>query len=267
MKTGRLSKEELHFIEEKAETLTAAEIAEQLDRNIEPIIRQLKRFGKTENKLQSLTVQAEYDIKSKPHWKELKDQLTEEELELFLFHWSQIVAQFHKDILPTEELQIIDLVRLEILINRELKKQNLAQKDIDRMISMKIMEEGKQEEDRDKEYIYQLERNIASLYSVAETALRAFKDLLDKKTKMNQALKATREQRYANIENKKSTMAELIENILRNPMFFDEQGKQMEKMRMAMDKERQRLSEYHTYEDGMVDRPFLTPEIIEQEQK
>ena len=152
-------------------------------------------------------------------------------------------------------------------MNRELEKQRNCQKEIDRMQSMKILEENKQAEEQDKEYIYQLERNIASLYAAGETAQRAFKDLLEKKTKSSQALKATREQRYANIENKKSTMAELIENILRNPTFFEEQGKQMEKMRLAMQKERERLSDYHTYDDKVIDRPFLTPETIEQEKK
>lgn len=265
MKTGRLSKAELHFIEEKADSMTADQIAKALNRSVDPIIRQLKRFGKTENKLQALTVQAEYDIKAKPHWKELKKQLSEEELELFLFHWTQIIAQFHNDILPTEELQIIDLVRLEILVNRESEKQHKNQQEIDRMQAVKMLEEAKQVEEQDKEYIYQLERNISSLYAAGETAQRAFKDLLEKKTKLSQALKATREQRYANIENKKSTMAELIEKILRDPKFFDEQGKQMEKMRLAMEKERERLSDYHTYDDNVVDRPFLTPDIIKKE--
>ena len=39
----------------------------------------------------------------------------------------------------------------------------------------------------------------------------------------------------------------------------------MEKMRLAMENEKERLSEYTTYEDGAVDRPFLTPETLERE--
>jgi len=36
----------------------------------------------------------------------------------------------------------------------------------------------------------------------------------------------------------------------------------MEKMRAAMNKEKERLLEYHTYEDGTVDQPFLTPDTV-----
>ena len=105
MKTGRLSRAEWHYIEENAEKMTPEEIAENLEREVEPVIKYLKRIGKTVNKTQALTVQAEYDIKSRPYWKELKLQFSEEELELFLYHWKQIVAQFRKDVLATEELE------------------------------------------------------------------------------------------------------------------------------------------------------------------
>ena len=69
------------------------------------------RKGKSYNRHESLTVQAEYDIKSRPYWKELKHQFSDEELELFLYHWKQIIAQFRKDVLATEELQIVDDLR------------------------------------------------------------------------------------------------------------------------------------------------------------
>jgi len=38
----------------------------------------------------------------------------------------------------------------------------------------------------------------------------------------------------------------------------------MEKMRLAMEKEKERLSEYNQYEDGAVDQPFLTPETVKE---
>jgi hypothetical protein len=36
----------------------------------------------------------------------------------------------------------------------------------------------------------------------------------------------------------------------------------MEKMRLAMMKEQERLSAFHKYEDGTVDQPFLTPDTV-----
>ena len=75
-------------------------------------------------------------------------------------------------------------------------------------------------------------------------------------------LKATREQRIAKLENNKSTMAGLIEKILRDPDFFEEQGKNIEKMRISMNNELKRLGDYHKYDDGAIDIPFLTPETV-----
>ena len=37
-------------------------------------------------------------------------------------------------------------------------------------------------------------------------------------------------------------------------------GTEMEKMRLAMDKQKERLSEYHKFQDDIVDQPFLTPD-------
>jgi hypothetical protein len=37
-------------------------------------------------------------------------------------------------------------------------------------------------------------------------------------------------------------------------------GIEMEKMRLAMEKEKERLSAFHKYDDGIIDQPFLTPD-------
>ena len=41
---------------------------------------------------------------------------------------------------------------------------------------------------------------------------------------------------------------------------------EMEKMRLAAEKEKERLSDYVQYEDGIVDQPFLTPETLKEEE-
>ena len=50
--------------------------------------------------------------------------------------------------------------------------------------------------------------------------------------------------------------------MLKDPDFFEEQGKEMELMRIAVEREEGRLSEYHTYEDGEVDAPFLNCDTV-----
>ena len=75
-------------------------------------------------------------------------------------------------------------------------------------------------------------------------------------------LKATREQRIKRLEDSRETFIGWVQNLMTNPEIRQELGIEMEKMRMAMNKEAERLSEYHTYEDKTIDQPFLTPDSI-----
>ena len=81
-------------------------------------------------------------------------------------------------------------------------------------------------------------------------------------------LKGTREQRIKAIEDSKMTFASLVKKIATSPNYRTNMGVEMEKMRLAMEIEKERLSDYVQYEDGIVDQPFLTPETLkEQEMK
>ncbi|MFY9239436.1 MAG: hypothetical protein WAO78_11310 [Roseovarius sp.] len=262
MKTGRLSRADWHFIEENADILTAQEIAKQLDRDLPPIVKYLRRIGKTANKVKEVKVQAEYDLKSRPYWKELKTQFTDEELELFVYHWKQMIAQFRKDVMATEELQIIDTIKLEILMNRSLREQQYSMTRVKQLEEELRVERMKSSEDIDREYMMNLERQIGSLMAAKEALSRDFKDLHTKKAAMYKDLKATREQRIKKMENIQSTFSGLIEKITKDPDFFEEQGKEMELMRIAVDREEGRLSEYHKYEDGEIDTPFLNCDTV-----
>lgn len=262
MKIGRLSKSDWEYIEANAERLSPEKIAENLDRNLESVEKYLQKLGKSFNKHEAFAVQAEYDIKSRPYWKELKLQFSDEELELFLYHWKQIIAQFRKDVLATEELQIVDTIKLEVLMNRALREQQESMERV-RVLEAEIdIEKARDSDQQDKEMIFNYERQIASLRAAKESLSREFKDLQTKKASMYKDLKATREQRIEKLENNKQTLSSLVNKILRDPDFYEQEGKALEKMRMAMEQEKERLSDYHEYADGTVDQPFLTPETI-----
>ena len=42
----------------------------------------------------------------------------------------------------------------------------------------------------------------------------------------------------------------------------EKEGKEMEILKIATEKAKNQLSQYHTYQDNIVDRPFLTPETV-----
>ena len=75
-------------------------------------------------------------------------------------------------------------------------------------------------------------------------------------------LKATREQRIKRLEDSKRTFFGWMQQVMRDGDFRTQLGIDMEKMSLAAQKEYERLSEYHEYEDGGVDQPIITPENV-----
>jgi hypothetical protein len=78
-------------------------------------------------------------------------------------------------------------------------------------------------------------------------------------------LKATREQRVKRLEDSKQTFVGWVRNLMSNQEVRHQLGVEMEKMRLAANAEAERLTEYHKYEDGQVDQPFLTPDSIKDD--
>lgn len=262
MKTGRLSKSEWEYIDRHYKEMTIDQLAEKMDRSPDPIIAYLNKTGQGSNQKNTLIAQAENDIKTKPYWKELKQQFSEEELELFIAHWKDIIAQFRKDVLATEELQIIDVIKLEILMNRALREQK-ENADLISDYQDEINDLRNQPlEGETLERITELERNIAMCRAARPQLTTEYKDLQTKKSALFKDLKATREQRIAKLEDTKESFAGLIRKLNSDPDFIKEQNEYMEKMRLAVLEERKRLGDYHNYDDGMVDQPLLNSDNV-----
>jgi hypothetical protein len=259
MKKGRLSKEEIRFISSHINDLTVDEIAKRLHRDAESIDSFIKRKLK-----KNLTLEEEvaFELEDRPYWNELTNQFTLEELELFKYHWTRIIAQFKDDVFPTEELQVVDVIKLEILMNRCLKsnKDNLNEMNLIEKIIRD--ERGKDKDQQDRDYVMNLERQLASLRASQESLNRDYRELQSKKASMLREMKGTREQRIKRLEDSKQSFVSWVAHLMQNPEVIKQYGLEMEKMKMAMEKECERLSAFHKYEDGQIDQPFLTPDTI-----
>lgn len=264
MKKGRLSKSEMKYIADNAPHASPENIAAHLDRDPETIKKYIntKLTTNKDNVRESDEVDAEYDLKSREFWKVLKKQFSKDELETFIYHWKRLIAQFRRDVLPTEELQVIELIRFEILANRCLVDLNNSKKEVEKLEEWLRTEENKHFEVRDIELVTDLSRQIGSLRAGRDSLSKEYRDIEDKKNKLFSSLKATREQRIKKLENTKETFDGLIRKILRDPEFVAEQNMYLEKMRLALEQEEKRLGDYHEFEDGEVDRPLLTPETV-----
>lgn len=256
MKKGRISKEEELYIESNVNSLSSEEIAKNLDRDPESVQAFIKRkFG--------LGVSAEeaaaYDLENRPYWKELEYQFTNSELDLFKYHWSRIVAQFKDDVAPTEELQVIDLIKLELLMNRCLKQNKDSIEQVRVFEEMLAEEKAVDKDQRDKDLIFSLQSQINSIKASQESLNRDYRELQAKKSLMLKEMKATREQRVKRLEDSKHTFTGWVTYLMSNPEKLKQYGLEMEKMRLAAQQERKRLSKYHKYVDGEVDKPLLIP--------
>ena len=261
MKKGRFSKIDIQFIEANAELLSFDQIASSLNRDPTSVREWIsKNIGFDEKQKKEASVANE--LKEKPYYKQLKGQFTEEELELFQFHFKKMWSQFKDDVFHTEEMQIINTIKLEILMNRILKSQYEGQTQVDTYERLVAAEKAVDRDQRDTDYIMQLERQIAVMRSSQETLSKDYKDLQTRITSSLKDLKGTREQRIKQIEDSKQTFASIVKLIGTDEKYRTRLGIEMEKMRLAMEKEKERLSEYHTYGDGVVDQPFLTPETL-----
>ena len=260
-KAGRLSKAETQFITEHADTLGAEEIASRLNRDPASIANFIKRKLKL-----GLSDEEEiaYSLEDRPYWSELKQQFTNEELELVKYHWSRIIAQFRDDVFPTEEMQVVDVIKIEMLMNRSLKQNKETIDQINMLEKMLVQEREVEPEHRDRDYIMNLERQAATLRASQESLNRDYRDLQTKKSSMLKEMKGTREQRIKRLEDSKQSFTGWIAHLMQNPEIVKKYGLEMERMRMAMTAEKERLSAFHKYDDGQVDQPFLTPETSKE---
>lgn len=257
--SGRLSKIEQRKITEMVDNYTVEDIAKKLGRSFEAV----NNFVKSKLKV-GLTVEetAAYSLVDRPYYIELQAQFTDEELEQFKYHWSKIISQFKDDVFPTEEMQVIDVIKLEILMNRCLKgnKENIDQ--INTYEHMIRDERSRDKDQQDIDYILNLERQTASLRASQESLNRDYRDLSGKKESMLKNMKGTREQRIKRLEDSKQSFTSWVAALMQNPDLIKQYGIEMEKMRAAMTVEKSRLGKFHEFTDGQVDQPFLTPDTV-----
>ena len=264
-RVGPWTKEEKEYIAEKCNVDHYEDIAIHLQRNPQAVKRYIhKTLGGRLAISKTSMVQAEYDIQASPIWKELQGQFSEEELALFMYHWRRIIGQFKDDVFPTEEIQVVDTIKLELLMSRTLKSQRNSTKTVQALSVKKQLEENKPVEERDNMVLDMMTRQIAFQEAAMESLSKEYTELLNKKAGMLKDLRATRSERIKKIEESKQTFTGWIIELIKNPALRTELGTRMEKMRIAIDVEKVRLMQTHKYADGVEDNPILTAETVQE---
>lgn len=257
-KRGPWSKDEKKYIADNAAKMDAAAIAVSLQRNPDAVARYIKKNHA--NSFTEKAKHAEYDIQRSPVWYDLKQQFSAQELQMFLYHWGRIISQFRDDVYPTEEMQVVDTIKLELLMNRAVTQQHQVMLDIEGLEAALVAE--RDGEDLDHAEVNNLERQIGVLRAAQESLNKDYQDMLKEKNKILKEMKATRDARIKHLESNKHNFVNFIRQIVEDRTMRTRLGRDMEKMRLATNVEFERLSEWHQFEDKEVDQPILTPENV-----
>lgn len=265
-KRGQLGLDEEKYIRENYKSLSVQQIADHLNRTVTPIQRYI-----TENQL--ALVESDNDtaiLKQKLHtktfWSEIQRQFDSDtgELQYFEDTWVGLIKQFREDVLPAEELQIKQFITIDILINRSMKERKRHIAETEKLQKQVDQEYEKEESARDIPKLANLETQLSFARNSIANYTNEYTKLLNEQQKISKDLKATREQRIKRIEDGKSSWVGLI-RMLEDEEVREREGREMEILSMATEKVKQQLQDYHTYQDGGIDQPFLTPESIHNE--
>lgn len=259
-RSGPLSAEEKDFITLHCDEMGYEEIAREIRRNPETVKTYIKKVLKRNVSKIGSNLSATIEISKTPIWAELQQQFSDDELRMFIYHWTRIIGQFKDDTLPTEELQVIEYIKLELLANRALKEINENAKKIK---ELKIELANHPPFSKESQSI---EQQIGQ-YTIASSSLDSVnRDILVQKMKLFQELKSTRADRIKSIESSKESMIGWMRELTKNTKMKKELGEYMEKMRIAIDLEKVRLMQNYKYLDGEVEAPLLNSETIELEE-
>ena len=264
-KRGQLALEEQKFIRDNIDSLSIEQIAEALNRTIKPVQRYVteSKIGIQSKDDQENNRTLRNKLHAKTFWIEITKQFDEStgELQYFEDTWIGLVKQFREDVLPAEELQIKQFITIDILINRSMKERKRHIADTEKLQEDVDKEYKLSEDQRDGPKLANLETQLSFARNSIANYTNEYTKLLNEQQKISKDLKATREQRIKRIEDGKSSWIGLI-RMLEDEEIREKEGREMEIMNMSVEQQVKKLSEYHTYQDGEVDTPLLTPEVI-----
>lgn len=258
-KTGRWSKIEIQFIRDNYKSMTVEELSKHLDRPPDKITEIVGELHVPDDIRQS-----ELNIRRTHEWKQITQQLSPDEQETFLYHWREIINQLKSDITHTERMQVMDICRTEILINRALKRLYEVQlkiEDTDKEIKAESL---KEEKDIDK--IIRMKEAYSGILASMTAIQKEHQLLTERKQSIIRDIKGTRDQRKKRIEDEgKATLTSWVVSLIENPELRRNLGIEIEKFRHAVNVEYERLSDYYTYADGKVDQPVLNSDNVKED--
>lgn len=277
-KRGPLNTTDREFIKSSCATMSVSDIAAKLGRKEKQVRDFINEYFPAQQPMaaaQEASGKPEVEdssLRESARWKRLQNELTLDECLFFEEEFDKLMTQFRGDVLPTEEGQIFDCIKFEILKSRNLAERKKARNDIARQESildsfldnfggdMSLMDDGQRLQ------ASTLMDRLRDAREGEQSSSNEYSKLQERQDKLMNSLKATRDQRVREIETGKDTIIGLIKRLQAKEAQASE-GRQMELMRLAGEKEYNRLGRLHEYEDGASDRPILSADTVDLEEE
>jgi hypothetical protein len=275
-KRGRLSNEERQFVLANAGSLTPEQIAAKLSRAVDGIAEYIRLHyvapkvataaPKEQERSDRIVIRQE--LRQTESWKRLKNEFILEELRYFEESYVKLMSQFKGDVLASEETQIFQVIKFEILMSRNLVARQKALTDIQRLektqedFLSKFEGNAMLMEETDRDYVLGLETQLQSAKAAEQSRTTEYVKLQERHDAIMKNLKATRDQRVKQIESSKVNWLGVIK-ALQDKEIQDREGRQIEMVRIAADSEYLRLGRPHAYEDGNEDSPILSSDTVD----
>lgn len=265
-KTGAISNDERKFIIDNSGKMTSEELAEAIGKSVKIVEKEIQNHVKLPT-AENNTIR--WHLKKLPEWKSLKQQFTNDELNLIEEKYIKYVEQMESNLTATEESQVLNMIKIEILMNRNLTadKESLESISIYQQTSQAIIDSvngnvSLLEEDQ-REKLQDCQNQITSIRDGHGFRNKQHMELQTQLNNIQSKLKTSRDQRVNNILDAKMSFGAYVKS-LGEIKKQQKESRFIELNRLATEKENQRLSRAHKYADGSYDNPMLTAEILEK---
>jgi hypothetical protein len=287
VRRGRISGEEAQFYRDHATDMSVQEMAEKFDRLPETVEKYMAGFAglppadkpkafpppKQKTVHQAAPTPADPDrhiiraeLRTSEAWRQLKNEFTPDELKYFEECYIKLMSQFKGDVLASEETQIFQAVKFELLMNRNLRERKTAREDIESLqLRQKFVLEKAQNasgiSDEDREYVLSLETQLNIAKQAEQSRTNEYVKLQERHASLLKDLKSTRDQRVKQIESSKVSFLGVIRNLMERDQ-QEREGRALELTKLAGQREYTRLGRPHKYDDGSEDSPILSADTV-----
>lgn len=264
-KRGKLSVADMNFIRQNCFDMPLKEIADSLNRTVVPV----QKFIDKENlRMRNMTDDEHLlvRLRGRYYFKELRKQFSDDELIFFEHQWIDYFRQFSEDVTHTEEMEILEVIRTEVLINRGMEDRQEVVSNIERLNKLIEDEMAKPTPMQDTQALASFQTQLGAAMSSKSAYINEHEKLLTKKERLLKDLKGTREQRKRNADDAKTNFTSWLRQ-LDDKQVREKEGFDMEIHRVAAEKAVSKLGEYHEYEDGTVDQPILNSNTLKEEEQ